>query len=67
MAPYAALTWVAQPSQSDNSITDNLLDTSYSTQMPEDEYYHLLDECKINYQPVTEDHTLSDTELFQAE
>ena len=34
--------------------------------MTEDEYLDLLYESKINYQPVNEDITLSDTELSQA-
>ena len=47
-------------------MADNLLDTSYSTQMAGDELFYLLDEGKINYQPVTNDIPLSDTELIQA-
>ena len=43
-------------------MADNLLDNSYSTQIAEDEFFYLLDKCKINYQPVAEDITLSDTE-----
>ena len=34
--------------------------------MAEDKFFYLLDQCKINYQPVTDDITLLDTELIQA-
>ena len=69
--PFAALTCrnVNVVKAAINSMANNLLDTSHAMQMAEDKYsVDLLDECNINYQPVTKLkilHCLSDAELSQ--